>query len=194
MTRRERLSQRQLALEVRIEADMADRDPQNRARAVERLRELVRDHPHGIRSTHVRHNIGVIRWRQMIALGVLDFPVGTHWPTDPAGPLPSIVVSEVSGLAFANHQYLPENILGRWSEPVVSVRSSSSEPITETLTVRFEPVGFVFDPETMELGGGWLVQEDGTHRLVEVSVIAKEARRGRPEAAAGSAARTTGEE
>jgi hypothetical protein len=54
--RRERLSQRVLAVVLRTEIDRARRrqDPNALGRAIA----LASEHPHGVESTYVRHNVG----------------------------------------------------------------------------------------------------------------------------------------
>jgi hypothetical protein len=55
-----RLPQRLLAIELRTEIDRARRRPWD-TQAARRALDLARSHPDGLRSAHVRHNIGADR-------------------------------------------------------------------------------------------------------------------------------------
>jgi hypothetical protein len=55
-----RLPQRLLAIELRTEVDRARRRPWD-SNALRRALGLAQDNPQGLRSEHVRHNVGVAR-------------------------------------------------------------------------------------------------------------------------------------
>lgn len=67
----EPLPQHELVLELIFQIDHAKRNPKDKPRAVERIRELARDHPLGIVSTHVQRNLGVRR-RQWLLVNVTE--------------------------------------------------------------------------------------------------------------------------
>jgi hypothetical protein len=54
----EPLPQRELVLELIFQIDSARAIPKDKPNAVERIRELIRDHPNGMRSKHVLRNLG----------------------------------------------------------------------------------------------------------------------------------------
>lgn len=74
MQRREPYPQRILALELRAAIDIARQRPQ--APHVEKVRELIGDHPHGIQSRHVEHNLGEQRLYWLYENGLLPKPEG----------------------------------------------------------------------------------------------------------------------
>lgn len=65
---RERLGQRELALDLRYLIDIARRT--EASDAVERIRLLIAEHPHGAASRHIHHNIGKERLAWLDAQGI----------------------------------------------------------------------------------------------------------------------------
>jgi hypothetical protein len=64
----EPMSQRRLALELRFQIDHARKYPKDAPRAKQRVLKLVEDHPRGMASQHVQHNLGEARSRWLRSL------------------------------------------------------------------------------------------------------------------------------
>ena len=68
----ERLSQKQLALELRYAIDTARRIP--RSDYIATVRTLMEEHPYGTTSRHVEHNLGDARLEWLYENGLLPEP------------------------------------------------------------------------------------------------------------------------
>ena len=72
----EPMSQRMLAIELRYRIDVA-RQAENRAIAptdhsIARVKELIDEHPQGVQSQHVRHNLGPMRLIWLKTKGLIE--------------------------------------------------------------------------------------------------------------------------
>lgn len=72
MRKKEPLSQRRLALELRTAIDVAIRLP--RQDHIDKVKALMEDHPHGSTSRHIEHNLGDARLYWLYENGLLPQP------------------------------------------------------------------------------------------------------------------------